>query len=297
MSSPKAFKLVVRGSSRTGKVINLTVSAFEEHVLNHSGFRLSFNRKDDGTPLDITVVQTIKEGQWAEVKVASIKELAIPLQSELAKHEGHLNVFKATGILFINLDEIGEDIGNQYSASLEDIVNSPNPRISESQFRVQYLPFFTLRPDEINDPDYPEKYSAAIRRWKLEVAGMSNDVDVIDGTGTLVFVVPSISMRASVQFTGKSSIHTIHEEFEYIRELDPEKSDRYLEQELSNALSIDELERKDALNSTIQMINRIRLYYGRGPLFEEVSNKNTTSVTVSQKSGDLSDDDFIDFDD
>lgn len=296
MSQPNPFKLSVRPSTRTGTVIKLTVSAFEEHVRNIDGFRLSFSKSEDSDPI-VIAVQTVRDGLWTEVKGDSIKQLGKPLYDELKKNAPHLDKFGLTGELFINVDDVTEDIGNQYSKSLTEIIESNNPRLNESMFRAYYMPFFTLQPSEISDPEYHEKYLAAIRRWKIEVAGMSNDVDVVDGAGNVLFTVPSLSMRADINYVGKTPIQSINEEFEHIGELRPADAEVYLETELTRALDMDVAAQRKGLNDAIQMINKIRLYYGRGPLFNGDGQNETSKPqqATSSASEDFDDSDFVDF--
>lgn len=295
MSQSKPFKLQIKPSTRNGKVIKLTVSSFEEHVRNIDGFKLTFSQAGENTAPEIIAVQTVREGIWTEVKGTSIKQLGVHLYAELTKNAEHLSRFVATGELYINVDEITEDIGNKYSQSLTEIIESDNIRITESVFRAYYAPFFTLQPSEVSDPEYNEKYLAAIRRWKIEVAGMSNDVDVIDQSGAVLFTVPSLSMRADINFTGDTSIYSIHDEHAYRSELNPADGDMYLEQELSKSLKMDEEAQRNGMKEAIQMINKIRLYYGRGPLFGDSEAKSDSSKSSSDQSEEFDGSDFVDF--
>lgn len=294
MSQLKPFKLQIKPSTRTGTVIKLTISTLEEHVRNADGYKLSFDRPDNASP-QIVVIQAVRNGTWVEINLPSIKQLSPHLYAELCKQQDHLTRFNATGDLYINVDDITEDIGNQYSQSLTDIIESNNIRLNESIFRAYYFPFFTLRPDEIADPDYNEKYLAAIRRWKIEVAGMSNDVDVVDPSGNVLFTVPSLSMRADINFVGETPIQAIHEELEFKNELNPAEGELYLEQELTKALKMEESAQRAGLNEAIQMINKIRLYYGRGPLFGETKVESAkVGQQGSSESEQFDDNDFVD---
>lgn len=235
------------------------------------------------------VVEALEENIWVVKDIPSIINLATAL---LTSHKSSFNLelFEQNPEFYLEVIESKQ--GDPYEGlrtpmgEIEKLINAPNPFVAEEVFVRDYAVFFLSDYDEMckKDPEYPDKYMAAMKRWGATVAPHSVDVDVVHQTSIsreVLFTIPSRVLGDEIfnPHQGSETIEEVLYETAFIGQTDPAGAERYLEKGLSSKLSpMSDKEMLSRNRKAIMMLDDVRERYGFArflPKAEEETKKET----------------------
>lgn len=281
---------IVLNSSGSG-YLKLGVTQDSTEVINNANtYRIVVRRTADG--FEAIVVEALENNIWTVKDIPSILSLATAL---LSSHKSSFDFEAMAESPEFYLEVLESKQGDPFEgirapmSDIEKLINAPNPSITEENFTRDYAVFFLSDYNEMcsKDPDYVEKYLAAMKRWGMTVAPHSVDVDVIRQTSIsreILFTIPSRVLGDEIfnPYQGRESVEEVLYETAFISQTDPAGAERYLEKGLSSKLSpMSDKEMLDRSRKAILAMDDIRERYGF-PRFlpavkeEQVKSENKT---------------------
>jgi hypothetical protein len=163
---------------------------------------------------------------------------------------------------------------------LSSVASSDRARLPERIFVGVFLPFFAAD----KDPAYPVNMG----NWINVATSPYKGVDVIDATGKVLFTVPPVFNRETVNPVSDETVPLAHvvKSAHQLANVHPKQGSAYLNQELTKRALV----MKTATNvlNNVEVWNEIFKRYGREPLVKlnEEAGMADTGQTVSAKGND-----------
>lgn len=272
-----------------------------KHFPSSESYRVALDKATvtDKLPAIVAVMST-QNNVWVANTNPNVRKLIEVMMTDMSSNQKIREQVKDVDFLYFKIKRKEKtDRTSQINDFAKRLADAPKLQLTEPVFKRDYLPFWILREDELDQlrGDSTESYhvlhSYAIHRFAAEVGRPSNEVEVIDpNTKQVLFVLPPLYPAPPVFDADDSGFQdrvlTINDAIELSKREPSLNNISTADDLLEDTLMINPEVHHAWQVETIRKINIARAYYGLGLLISDgkAKEKETTQVV-------LSDDEFV----